>query len=121
LRPCTATSETSIERTADDRDSALRELGGHCVGVLHPDCQLEGRPRLRYRHGTEQLVHGGASLQQVEEEVVELEGDRVLVLEDGVDLERSIVELLRPLRVLDEQRDCTNTLERLAHLLHPFR
>src|SRR4029453_10489512 len=57
---------------------------------------------------------GRRSHQQVDDQVVELEGHRALVLEDHRRAEDLLVERLRALRVLNEEGDCADARQ-LAH------
>ena len=105
-----------VERAVEQLDAAVRQLRDVRVRVLDPDRELDARAHVRAADssGRDQLVRRGRR-EQVDDRVLELERDRVLVLEEHGHLEDLLVERLRPLRILDEQGDRTDASQRLAH------
>ena len=111
----------SVDRTEDDRDSTLGEIGAQSVHVVHEGRQLKARPRIGIGQGypPERLLLDLAAREQAQEQVVEFEDDRAVSLVGRGSLENALVELLRTLQILDEERDHVDGLQRLSHLLEP--
>src|SRR5829696_2590240 len=111
----------AVYRPVEQRDAARGELRDRCVGVVDPDRELEPRADVPTRDsgGLDQLGRGPGR-EQVDDQIVELERGRFRVLEDDRHVEDPFVERLRPLRVVDEQRDGANAGERRIHRLPPM-
>src|SRR6266576_6229927 len=105
-----------VDRAVEQLDAAVRQLSDDRVRILDPDRELGARPCVGAadRLGRDQLVRRGRR-EQVDDRVLELEHRRVLVLEDHGHVESLLVERFRPLRILDEQGDRADALQRLAH------
>src|SRR5216683_1170439 len=116
-----ADSPWTIHRAVEQLHAMGCQLCTRCIHVIHRDCELESRPGLAAGDGSRlDEIDCCSDLEQVDQSVRKLENSRVLVFEEHREAKDLPVEELRPLQILNEQRDGVDGLRRRIHFFTMF-